>query len=67
LDRIEELASTMAMRHSAPDSSGDATEVSSFSDGKYQELLNTIRQTVEDQLPSNVRNVCAPFPYSDLF
>ncbi|KAJ7436069.1 hypothetical protein B0H11DRAFT_665999 [Mycena galericulata] len=45
----------MAMRHSARDTSGDATEFSSFSDGKYQELLNTIRQTVEDQLPSNVR------------
>ncbi|KAF7366142.1 hypothetical protein MVEN_00491100 [Mycena venus] len=56
LNRIEELSRTMAMHHSVPDSSGNATEASSFSDGKYQELLNAIRQTVEDQLPSNVRN-----------
>jgi hypothetical protein len=61
LDRIEELARTMAMRHSALDGGGNTTEVPSFNDGKYEELLDAIRQTVQDQTPLNLRNVCALF------
>ncbi|KAJ7919578.1 hypothetical protein B0H13DRAFT_1988355 [Mycena leptocephala] len=56
LDRIEELARTMAMRHSALDGGGNTTEVPSFNDGKYEELLDAIRQTVQDQTPLNLRN-----------